>query len=138
MKSFLLHQPKWRKYAANRWSENVELFPKIKEMVSFELDLWDLVNKLKFRKISSNFQNQLKEDIKAIKKPQKLFVFADTTSHIYQIETDEYSKLTTNAITSTYKKISDKISNKIIKDGKKIIENKEVVNQMVPTVALSL
>ena len=48
---------------------------KIKEMVSFEQDLWDLVTKIKFRKISSNFQNQLKEDIKAIKKSKKALRF---------------------------------------------------------------
>ena len=42
--------------------------PKIKEMVLFERDLSDLVNKIKVRRVSSNFQNQLKEDTKAIKK----------------------------------------------------------------------
>ena len=104
--------------------------PKIKEMVLFERDLWDLDNKIKFRKVSSNFQNQLKEDIKAIKKSKKIFIFADKTSNIYQIEKDEYNKLTTDAITSAYKKVSDKISNKVNADGKRIIENKAVVNRM--------
>ena len=41
---------------------------KIKEMISFEWELWNLVNKIKFRKVRSNFQNQLKDDIKTIKK----------------------------------------------------------------------
>ena len=41
---------------------------KIKEMVPFEKDLWNLVNKLKFRKIKSNFQRQLNEDIRGIKR----------------------------------------------------------------------
>ena len=31
---------------------------------------------------------------------------------------------------STYKKVPNKISNKVNSEGKKIIENKEVVNQM--------
>ena len=105
--------------------------PKIKEMELFERDLWDLVNKIKFRKVSSNFQNQLKEDIKVIKKSKKIFVFTDKTSNIYQIEKDEYNKLTTDGITSAYKKVSDKISNKVNADGKKIIENKAVVNRML-------
>lgn len=30
--------------------------PKIKEMVLFETDQWDLVNKLKFRKVSITFK----------------------------------------------------------------------------------
>ena len=77
-------------------------------MVSFELELWDLVYKIKFGKVSSNFQNQLKEDIKTIKKSKKLY----------------------RCNTSTYKNVPDKISNKAYADGKKIIENKEVVNRM--------
>ena len=46
-------------YARNLLIENVELFPppNIKEMVPFEKDLWNLVNKLKFRKIESNFRD---------------------------------------------------------------------------------
>ena len=84
----------------------------------------------KQRCLICNFQNQLKKDIKAMKKSKKIFVFADKTSNIYHIEKDEYSKLTTDAITSTYKKVSDKISNKVNADGKKIIENQEVVNRM--------
>ena len=46
----------------------------------------------------------------------------------YQIEKNEYNKLIIEAITSTYKKILDKISNKFNASGK-IIENKEVVNR---------
>ena len=61
-------------------------------MVLFEQDLWDLVNKIKFRKVSSNFQNQLKEYIKIIKKSKKIFVFPDKTSNVYQMEKDEYKK----------------------------------------------
>ena len=57
-------------------------------------------------------------------------VFADKTSNIYQTEIDKYNKLTTDAITSTNKKIPDKISNKVNADGKKIIENKEIVNRL--------
>ena len=80
--------------------------------------------------MSSNFQYQLKEDIKATKKSEKIFAFADKIANIYQIEKDGYNKLTTNAITSTYKKVLDKINNKVNEDGKKIIENKEVVSRM--------
>ena len=57
-----------------------------------------------------------------------LLVFANKTSKIYQIETDKYNKLTTDATTSTYKKIPDKISNKVNADGQKIVKHKEVVN----------
>ena len=52
----------------------------------------------------------------------KLLVFAVKTSSIYQIETDKYNVNVQN--------IPDKISNKVNADGKKIVENKEVVNRL--------
>ena len=55
---------------------------KIKEIISFGLELWELVNKAKFRKVSSNFQNLLKEDMKAIKK-SKSSLFLQTKHQIY-------------------------------------------------------
>ena len=128
MESFLLHQSQQWKYLTKIWFENVELSPE-NYRNGFIRTRFLGINKIKFRKVSSNFQNQLKEDIKVIKKLKKVFIFADKTSNIYQIEKDEYNKLTTDAVTSTYKMIPDKISYKGNADGKKIIENKEVVNR---------
>ena len=88
--------------------------PKIKEMVPFEKDLWNLANKLKFRKIKSNFQRQLNEDIREIKRSNKVLVFADKTSNIYRLDTDEY------------KKLNDKINT----EGKRIMKNKTALNRM--------
>ena len=85
-KAFFYINPSSENMQQTYGSKMLNCPPKIKEMVLFERDLWDLVNKIKFRKVSSNFQNQLKEDIKAIKKSKKIFVFADKTSNIYQIE----------------------------------------------------
>ena len=90
--------------------------PKIKEIVLFKKDLWNLVNKLKFRKIKSNFQRHLNEDIREIKRSNKVLVFADKMSNIYKLDTDEYKKLT-EAVTSAYKKVPDKINDKINTEG---------------------
>ena len=76
-------------------------------MVSFKQELCSYLKQL------------LNESIKAIKRSKKLFDFADKKSNIYQIEKDEYSNLTTDAVTSTYNK-----------DGTKIIQSLEVVNRM--------
>ena len=97
---------------------------KIKDMVPFEKDLWNLVNKLKFQKIKRKFQRQFQEDIKLIKRSNKVLVFPDKTSNIHKIDTDEYKRLTTEAITSTYKKVPDKTDDKINTESKRIIENK--------------
>ena len=129
MESFLLYEKKWG-YARNYGLKLLNCLPKIKEMVPFEKDLWNLVNKLKFRKIKSNFQRQLNEDIRVIKWSNEVLVFADKTSNVYKLDTDEYKKLTNEAVTSTYKKIPDKINNKIKAEGKKIMENKTALNRM--------
>ena len=104
--------------------------PKIKEMLPFEKDFWKLVNKLKFRKTKSNFQRQLNEDIRVIKRSNKVLIFADKTSNIYKLDTDEYRKLTTEVVTSTYKKVPDKINEKINTEGKRITENKTALNRI--------
>ena len=90
-------------------------------MVSFQKDLGDLFNKLKFSKISSNFRNHLKEDIKSrlYRSQKSFFVFADKTSNRYQIKKDEYSKLTTDAITSATKRFPTKLATKLIQMKRK-------------------
>ena len=57
-------------------------------MVPFEKDLWNLMNKSKFHKIKSNSKRQLNEDIRVIKRSNKVLVFADKTSNIYKLDTD--------------------------------------------------
>ena len=44
---------------------------------------------------------------------------ADKTSNVYQIETDKYNKLTTDAITSTYKKLPTKLATKLMQMKRK-------------------
>ena len=58
-------------------------------MVLFEKDLWNLVYQLKFRKIKSNFQRQLKEDVRVIKQSNKVLIFTDKTSNIYELDLGE-------------------------------------------------
>ena len=89
MESFLLYKQN-RDTQKTYGLKSLNCPPKIKEMVPFEKDLWNLVNKLKFRKIKSNFQRQLNEDIRVNNRSNKVLVFADKTSNIYKLDTDEY------------------------------------------------
>ena len=73
----------------------------------------------------------------------QVLVLADKTCNIYKLDIDEYKKLTTEAVTSTYKKVPDKINDKISIEGKRIMENKTIQKQtecllMVRTIASSL
>ena len=66
-----------QKYRLKRWNCPT----KIKQMFSFKRAFWDSLRN-KFRKVSNNFQNQLKED-RNYKKLKKLLAFADKSSQIY-------------------------------------------------------
>ena len=55
---------------------------------------------------------------------------ANKRYNIYKLDIDEYKKLTTEAVTSTYKKVPDKINDKINTEGKRIMENKTALDRM--------
>ena len=58
------------------------------------------------------------------------FKCADKTSKTYKLDEDEYNKLTTEAIKSTCKKVSEKINDKFNTEGKRIMENKAALDRM--------
>ena len=86
------HSPETKHFKCVNKKPCPETCPKIKEIVSFERDLWDLVNILKFQMLATLFKINKK---KAIKRSKRLFVFADKTSNTYQIKRDKYNILTT-------------------------------------------
>ena len=87
-------------------------------MLYFEYDLIEIVKQIKFKKPKSKFQRQLRQDISSIKRSDKTLTFADKTENIYKLTKEEYGKLINDAITTTYKKASNKIPNLINAEGK--------------------
>ena len=78
-------------------------------------------------------KTELNKDTWVIKQSNKVLGFADKMSNIYKLNTDAYKKLTTEADTSTYKKVPDKTNEKINTEGKKIMENKTTLNRIFVT-----
>ena len=64
----------------------------------------ELVKNIKFRKVKTQLQNQLKEDIKKMNQSDKTLTFADKSFNMHRLTKEEYVKMRRNAITSTYKK----------------------------------
>ena len=60
--------------------------PPIKEMTNFEKNLIGLVQKIKFKRCTDDFQKRMQRDIKAINNCSKLFVPADKTSNMYKVD----------------------------------------------------
>ena len=53
--------------------------PQIKELIPFEDDMLQMIENLRFRNTSNQFQDKLREDIKNIKRSGKLLIPADKT-----------------------------------------------------------
>ena len=89
--------------------------PQVKEFIQFESDLLGITKSLKFRKTRSNFKKRLKDDINTIHNTDTTLTFADKTSNLYKLKKEKYQKMLNDSITTTYKKASDNIHNKINK-----------------------
>ena len=83
-------------------------------------ELCELINKVKFRRYNCSFQSKLNKDIGNIKASTKLCTPADKTSNWYKISKEEHNQLFNNAVTSTYKKCSEKVATRVNDQGKKI------------------
>ena len=87
-------------------------FPKqCKELEQFEKDLYNVVKMVKFNNKRDQFQAELKNGINKIKQCPDILVFADKTSNICKVNTNNYQKLLKENITGTYKKIRQSRSN---------------------------
>ena len=89
-----------------------------------------MIKSSKFRKTRSHFQRRLKEDISTIHSTDTTLTFADKTSNLYKLKKDQYKKMLNDSITTTYKKASDNIHNKINTDGKNLMKDKDILNRM--------
>ena len=94
--------------------------PQHKELIEFENDLVKLMQNVKFKHFSNDFQDQMKSDIESIKKSKNIYVFADKTNNLYETDIKNHNKLLIDNISKTYKKTDTKIFNTINKEVKKL------------------
>ena len=80
-----------------------------------------MIKSLKFQKTRSHFQGRLKEDINTINSTDTTLTFANKTSNLYKLKKEQYKKMLNDPITTTYKKASDNIHNKI-RNSKNILD----------------
>ena len=97
--------------------------PPIREIASFEKDIWNLVTNIKFNKHRNEFQKQLAKDVKDIKKTKDIIIKSDKTRNFYDISVENYLKLKHDNITQHYHKNDDKIINKINQEAAIAVEN---------------
>ena len=64
-----------------------------KKLSRFEDELFNIVDKMEFKKYNSNFQSKLRTDIKTIQKSKYIYTFAVKTSNFYKYRPEEFKKL---------------------------------------------
>ena len=77
--------------------------PQIDELRTFEEDMVRLIESVTFRRTHDRFQKGLSKDIAYIKRSQALFVPADKTRNLYELERGQYDKLLWEDITKHYR-----------------------------------
>ena len=104
--------------------------PQIQELADFEKDLIGLIQKLRFKKDTNEFQKQIKADIKKIIESEKVFVPADKTSNMYKVDKEDYEKILTESITKTYKKTNNNTKHLVNNAGKTILKDHRIVDRV--------
>ena len=94
--------------------------PKVKELISFEEDVYKLISNIKFHNYTNDFQKQLNNDVNLIKRSNKVFVPADKTTNMYQLDPEQYDKLLLENITKEYKKTNKEELRKVNLEACKI------------------
>ena len=104
--------------------------PQHKDLMKFENDFQRMISNVQFRRVKNNFQNRLKNDIRSIQSSKKVFVFADKTRNIYEMEKAHYEKLLTDNITKTYKQSNNNVYNSINLEAKHIAKKLEIADRI--------
>ena len=78
--------------------------PKNQLLYPFKKDMCEMIKNLEFEQVQIDFQKKRSEDLKAIKQSKKIFVPADKTRNLYEIEPDEFTKMLKDNVTKTFRK----------------------------------
>ena len=70
----------------------------------FEDDLYSMIHRIKFSRDINDFQQKLRSDTRSISSSNKLFVPADKSTNLYEMDRPAYERLLHNNITKSYRK----------------------------------
>ena len=100
--------------------KTVKCSSSVKELVSFEIDMMDMIKNLEFKRINNEFQLNLRNDIRQISRSNNLFISADKSRNICKVSKASYERVMHENVTKTYKKCNTNKSNSINFKAKQI------------------
>ena len=77
-----------------------------------------MISSVQCKRVKNYFRNRTNNDIRSIHSSKKVFVFADKTRNIYEMEKSHYEKLLTDNITKPYKQSNNNVYSSINLDAK--------------------
>lgn len=104
--------------------------PQIEEMKDFEDDLAKMIERIEFRKCYDSFQNTLRKDVDRIKKSKEVFVPADKTRNLYEMDKAQYKKLLHDNITRHYQSASEEAYEDINMEAGEIAAKLQIADRM--------
>ena len=63
-----------------------------------------MIKNIEFKKVKNDFQTKMMNDLKSIREKDKIYVKADKTRNLYEVEPAEYEKMLNDNITKNYQK----------------------------------
>ena len=104
--------------------------PRIPELQPFENDLNHLIANIEYTDNKSSFQKKLSKDIRKINNSPNVFVKADKTNNLYEVDTTTYNKLMKDNVTALYKKSDSTTEHQINTEAKHITEQLKIADRV--------
>ena len=104
--------------------------PQNEHLNPFENDLYQMVRDIEFRKTDDPFQSTLNDDVSDIMSSNKLLVFADKTTNLYDMTKEDYIKLLNENVTKTYQKSVPSAKTEIDSEAKTIATSLNLQGKM--------
>ena len=136
-----LHVGIWGQY--NTWNEYIYIYICIYiiyiyiiiyilfiHALSAQHSIWNIYIH-KFRKCINSFQIKLNEDIKLLSNLNKRVTVVGKITNLSCFTKEEHDKHLQIAVTSKYKNVAQKIKHKINKEGKSILNGKDVMERLL-------
>ena len=100
------------------------------DLIDFENDLISVISNIKFTTHLNQFQQQLKKDAKKINTSNKLFVVADKTTNVYEVDKKTYNKLLKDNVTTHYMKTTTDIKDEINNQAANIATELDIAHRV--------
>lgn len=102
----------------------------VNELKDFEIEMTNLIQKIEFSNMSSDFRRKLANDMKSIKQKGKVMVKADKTTNYCAMSPQDCTNLTHNIITKTYKKSTQSEINDINNEARRLADDIKISDRV--------